>query len=139
MKTAFILPAFLLIAACTPPMTLDEYRPVVDPGKTNAAKFEQDLVSCRNVAKAAEADYKERAMKEQQNQMVAGLIIGAIAGAAIGGDGSSAAAGAAYGGAVGGLSEGDTGYDMVTYGPRRIVDRCMTERGYAILNDIGRG
>lgn len=139
MKLKLTSLCLVVLAACTPVMTLDDYRPVVDPSKTNAKKFESDLSSCRNIAKAAEADYKERQAKEAQNQMVAGLLIGAIAGAAIGGDGQSAAAGAAYGGAVGATAEGDYGHDLVTYGPRRIVDRCMTERGHVVLNDIGRG
>ena len=36
----------------------------------------------------------------------------------------------------GGLAEID--YDPVT-SPRKIVDRCMTSRGYEILSDIGKG
>jgi len=48
----------------------------------------------------------------------------------------------AYGAASGmaaGAATNDYSYDLVTYGPRRVVDRCMAERGHTILNDIGRG
>jgi uncharacterized protein YcfJ len=139
MKLKMLAVALVALSACTPPPTLDDYRPVVDPAKTNSKKFEADLTACRGIAKSAEADYTQRAQQEAQNQMVAGLLIGAIAGAAVGGNGQSTAAGAAYGGAVGAAAEGDYTHDLVTYGPRRIVDRCMTERGHVILSDIGRG
>ena len=36
----------------------------------------------------------------------------------------------------GGLAE--TEYDPVT-SPRKIVDRCMKNRGYDILSDLGKG
>ena len=36
----------------------------------------------------------------------------------------------------GGLAEAD--YDPVT-SPRKIVDRCMNNRGYEILSDLGKG
>lgn len=129
------------LAACEAPEQLTDYRPVVDPGRTNAAKFERDLVACRNIAIKVEADYK----KKQQNEMVAGLIAGAIVGAATGAIAGHRTAyksdyilaGTAIG-AAGGAGSGDHTYDLVKFGPRRVVDRCMTERGYAVLNDPGR-
>ena len=36
----------------------------------------------------------------------------------------------------GGLAETD--YDPVT-SPRKIVDRCMKNRGYKVLSDLGKG
>lgn len=129
------------LTACEAPDQLTDYRPVIDPGRTNAAKFENDLVACRNIAVKVEADYK----KKQQNEMVAGLIAGALVGAATGaiaggGTGNKSdyiLAGTAVG-AAGGAASGDHTYDLVKFGPRRIVDRCMTERGYAVLNDPGK-
>lgn len=124
-----------LLAGCVQP-TLQEYRPITDPGRTNAAKFERDLAACRNVALQAEADYKKRQQDEMGAKLVTGLLIGAIAGAAIGDSGRYAAAGAAYG-AGAGVAATDT--ELAQGGPRRIIDRCMTERGHKILNDLGKG
>ena len=59
--------------------------------------------------------------------MTIGLIVGAIAGAAVGGT---------LGTLEGGLAETD--YDPVT-SPRKIVDRCMKNRGCEILSDLGKG
>ena len=64
--------------------------------------------------------------------MTIGLIVGAIAGAAVG----SVSGDAGDGALEGGLAETD--YDPVT-SPRKIVDRCMKNRGYEILSDLGKG
>lgn len=124
-----------LLAGCVQP-TLEEYRPVVDPSRTNAAKFERDLAACRNVALQAEADYKKRQNEQMGANIMAGLLVGAIAGAAIGDSSSWAASGAAYGAAAG-VAATDT--ELAQGGPRRIIDRCMAERGHKILNDLGKG
>lgn len=126
-----------LLAACEPQVPLADYRPIVDPGRTNSAKFEKDLTACRQIALQVEADYKERQQKELAANIVAGLILGAVVGAAVGDSGDWAAYGAASGAAAGAAS-GDYTHDLVKYGPRRIVDRCMAERGHAVLNDAGR-
>lgn len=68
--------------------------------------------------------------------MMAGILLGAVAGAAIGDSGNYAAAGAAYG-AGAGVAATDT--ELAQGGPRRIIDRCMADRGHTILNDLGRG
>lgn len=139
MKVAvfFAVGAFLALSACEPVKPLTDYRPVVDPARTNQAKFERDLVECRNLAIKVEADYKARQQKEMGQNMMVGIVAGALLGAAVG-NSDYAAAGALYGGAAG-AAAGDYTHDLVTYGPRRIVDRCMAERGHRILNDIGRG
>jgi len=124
-----------LLGACvSEPLT--EYRPVVDPSKSSPARFEQDLAACRSIALQAEAEYKRRQDEQMGQNIMAGLIVGAIAGAAIGDSGNYAAAGAAYG-AGAGMAATDT--ELAYGGPRRIVDRCMADRGHVILSDLGRG
>jgi hypothetical protein len=74
--------------------------------------------------------------------IMAGLLVGAITGAVVGSGSSYQGELAAYGAASGmaaGASATDYTHELVTFGPRRIVDRCMAERGHAILNDAGRG
>jgi len=138
MKMKYAL-VFLALCACEPVQTLDEYRPVVDPSRVSSKHFDADLAQCRDVAKTAQADYEKRAQKEANNNLVAGLLVGALVGAAAGDHGRYIGAGAAYGGLAGATAQGDYDHDLVTYGPRRIVDRCMADRGYHILNDVGRG
>lgn len=127
--------ACTLVAGCVQP--LSEYRPVVDPAKSKPAKFEGDLVACRAIAQKAEAEYIKRSNEQFTRNMIVGVFAGAILGAAVG-NSDTAAYGAAAGGAAGAAASGDD-YDLITYGPRRIVDRCMADRGHVILNDIGRG
>ena len=72
--------------------------------------------------------------------MTVGFIIGVVAGAAVGLAKGEASDGAIVGATLstleGGLAETD--YDPMI-SPRKIVDRCMQNRGYDILNDEGKG
>ena len=131
--------ACLWLVACAPEVTLDTYTPVVDAGKNSAAIFEKDLAACRVVAKNAEAKYIAEGQAAAQNQAIAGALVGAVLIAALGGDTSDVAAGAAYGGLAGAADAGSDSYEIQKYGPRRIVDRCLDQRGYAVLSDLGRG
>ena len=76
-----------------------------------------------------------------QNMLV-GLIAGALVGAAVGSGSDYQGDLAAYG-AVSGMAAGaesnDYTYDLVKFGPRRIVDRCVADRGHKVLSDIGKG
>ncbi|MGP3726353.1 glycine zipper family protein [Cereibacter sphaeroides] len=140
--TLIAIAAALALAACEPVQKLEDYRPVVDPEKTNAQKYEKDLAACRGIALKLEADYKARQEKELGKQMAIGILTGVVLGAAVGHNtgyqGDYVAAGAVAGAAAG-AGSGDYTHDLVTYGPRRVVDRCMSGRGHVILNDIGRG
>ena len=132
MKLATLLTAALLLSGCTV-ATLDEYQPVTDrPGPRYAA----DLSECRAIAKQAEADYQRRQNDAMAANIVAGLIIGAVVGQAVGGNSDWTAYGAAHGAAAGAAS---TDTELAHGGPRRIVDRCLAGRGYAVLSDAGRG
>lgn len=134
MKRLVLIASMTFLSACVTE-TLADYRPVVDPSKSNPAKFEKDLAACRNIALQAEAEYKKRQEQEMGQNIMAGILVGAIAGAIVG-DGDYAAAGAAYG-AGAGVAATDT--ELSEGGPRRIIDRCMADRGHRILNDLGKG
>lgn len=137
MKIILVPVAALALAGCAPPQPLTDYRPVVDPARSNQARYESDLDACLAIATQVEADYQRRQNEELGRNLVIGLLVGAVAGAAIGGNSDWAAYGAASGAAAGaGASEYSN--DLVTYGPRRVVDRCMEDRGHRVLNDLGR-
>ena len=134
--------ATVAITGCAELEPLTEYRPVVDPERTNMPRFERDLEACRAVAVQVEADYRKRQQEQMGANIMAGLLIGAATGAIVGSGSSYQGELAAYGAASGmaaGAAANDYSHDLVTYGPRRVVDRCMAERGHTILNDIGRG
>ena len=147
MKTSTTLLAFGLVATlgitgCVGVEPLTEYRPIVEPERTNMPRYERDLEACRAVAVQVEADYRQRQQEQMGANLMAGLLVGALTGAVVGSGSGYQSELTAYG-AVSGMAAGaatnDYSHDLVTFGPRRIVDRCMAERGHAILNDIGRG
>lgn len=140
--SGFGLITALSLAACAQVEPLSEYRPVVDPARTNKVRFDRDLEACRTVALQVEADYKKRQQEQLGANLMTGLLVGAITGAVVGSGSNYQGEMAAYGAASGmaaGAAANDYTQDLVKFGPRRIVDRCMAERGHKILNDIGRG
>ena len=131
-----------MLAGCQTIDPLEKYQPVTDPKFTNSSKFQSDVTECREIAIKLHEEYKKR----QANEFMTKLIIGAVAGAATGAivgsgtghQGSWIAAGTAAGAAAGAHNL-DYHHDLVKYGPRRVVDRCMTNRGHQVLNDPGKG
>ena len=116
----------LALAACGCQPSLGDCRPVVDSYNTDMAAYEADRGQCVAVAMQAQAEYERQQRLKRESNMTIGLIVGAIAGAAVG-----VTLGALEGG------PGETDYDPVT-SPRKIVDRCMKNRGYEILSDLGK-
>ena len=120
---------------------LTEYVPIVDPYRVDEKKFTADLGQCRTLALRVEADYRKRQEEQMLQNMAVGLIAGALTGAVVGAGSDYQGELAAYGavaGASAGANTNDYTYDLVKFGPRRVVDRCMTNRGHELLNDIGR-
>lgn len=139
----FGLFAVIAIVGCSGPGPLSEYRPVIDPERTNMAQFESDLDTCRTIATQVEVDYRQRQKKQMITNITTGLLIGTFAGTIAGSVSEDPiepiADGVIYGGLLGATAESDYTHNLVEFGPRRVIDRCMTERGHTILNDIGRG
>jgi len=131
-----ILPVVTLCALSGCVQTLEEYRPVVDSGASNSGRYERDLAACYSIAKKAEAEYQKRQQDELGANLIAGILAGALVGAAVGDNSDWAKTGAVYGAAAGAAN---TDTEMAVGGPRRIIDRCMTDRGHRILSDFGRG
>lgn len=121
---------------------LAEYEPVVDPYKTDMSNFQGDLIQCRGIASEVKVKYEEQASKQALANALAGAVSGAIAGAVVGSgtdyQGDLTAYGAASGAAAGTAASSQY-YALARYGPNRIVDRCMANRGYTILSDLGAG
>jgi outer membrane lipoprotein SlyB len=100
------------------------YRPVVDPARSDMAKYETDLVDCRKVS-------------EQASGAGTGALVGAGAGYAVGQVvarttgrarvANEAGRGAAVLGAAGGGGAG-------ARNKRQVVKNCMTGRGHAVLD-----
>jgi len=128
------------VAGCGYQPSLSDYRPVVDSYTTDMAAYETDRGQCVSVALQAQAEYERQQREKRESNMTIGLIVGAIAGVAIGSASGDAGDGAIVGGTMGALEGGlaETEYDPVT-SPRKIVDRCMKNRGYEILSDMGKG
>jgi hypothetical protein len=107
----------ILLAGCA-------YRPVVDPKRTDTAKYETDLVECREIAK-------------QGAGAGGGALVGAGAGYVVGQAvarttgrshvANEAGRGAAVVGAAGGAGAG-------AKNRRGIIKNCMIGRGHAVLD-----
>lgn len=134
-----ILVFLCALAACAPVPTLQDYRPTVDPGRTNMKKFEADLGECRTIAEQLQADYEKRQADDMALNILSGIVAGAIVGNVYGSHANNDAARGAAIGAVAGAASSDYTDDLVKYGPQRVIDRCLAGRGYTILNDLGRG
>jgi hypothetical protein len=118
-RTGIWLAALLAISAagCA-------YRPVVDPKRTDMARYETDLVECREIAK-------------QGGGAGGGALVGAGAGYMVGQAvarttgrshvANEAGRGAAVVGAAGGAGAG-------AKNRRQIIRNCMTGRGHAVLD-----
>jgi len=119
MKTKTVLTLALagMLAGCA-------YRPVVDPKRSDMAKYETDLAECRQIA-------------DQAPGAGAGALVGAGAGYAVGqvfarttgrsNVANEAGRGAAVLGAAGGAGSG-------ARNKRQVIKNCMTGRGYAVLD-----
>jgi hypothetical protein len=100
------------------------YRPVVDPKRTDMAKYETDLVECRQVA-------------EQAPGAGAGAAVGAVGGYAVGQvfaratgrahHANESGRGGAVLGAAGGAGAG-------AKNKRQVIKNCMIGRGHAVLD-----
>ena len=116
-KLGPVLLVALALAGCA-------YRPVVDPKRTDMAKYETDLVECRQVA-------------EQAPGGGAGALVGAGAGYAVGqvfarttgrsNVANEAGRGGAVLGAAGGAGAG-------ARNKRQVIKNCMIGRGHAVLD-----
>ena len=139
MKIMFTLFASVL-AGCASNLT--DYTPVVDPYNTDMSSFEADLIQCRGIAIQVKVEYEEQASNEALTNLAVGVLVGATTGAIVGSgsqyQGRYTAAGAVSGVAAGATASSEYA-QLARFGPNRIVDRCMSNRGYELLNDLGAG
>ena len=123
----------LLVASCGVESLVD-YTPVVDTYNTNMTTFNKDLEQCRNIALRVEADYEKNREESAFQKLLVGGLLGTVTGAIIS---SGTAQIASFGGLMGAgsgvvITEYNY-YQLAEFGPRRVVDRCMTERGHKVL------
>ena len=101
------------------------WEPVIDVRADQRERYSADLVDCQ-----AHATKVMSAHEAAVGGAVAGAILGALLGAAAGGNSkfNSHMAG------VGGLGAGVSAAAAAEGGQRGIISRCMTGRGYTVLN-----
>lgn len=138
MRVTILIGVAVGLVACSPPSIAD-YEPVIDTFTADMSSYNNDLIQCRSVASAAKVKYDQAASKALVTNLVVGAIAGAAVGSAVGsGNGDLTRYGAASGMAAGAAST--TNEQLIAkYGPNKIIDRCMANRGYSILNDVGAG
>ena len=110
--------ALLSMAGCT---TTDEI--IIDEKGVNMSAYQQDLSECRTYAAGVKSG--EKTAKGAASGAVVGGLVGAITG---GGHGAAQGAGVgAVGGGARGAMEGEESEVQV-------VKRCLSGRGYRVLN-----
>ena len=150
--TFIMMPIFWLIVSiglsgCETSHEIDvhSYSPVIDTYRVaDIEQYNTDLRQCRAIGQRAQQTYLAERQKEKdraKQNFVIGALVGAAIGNALDGDDDS---GTTVGAAVGALSAtdiNDTNYTdiMADFGPGRVIDRCMADRGYDILSTEGVG
>ena len=113
-----------VLSGCATQNTGASYRPVIDTQGKDPVRLQQDLSECQ-----AYAHQVSSAAERAAAGALAGALIGAVFAAAAGAKGyrnESAAVGALSGG-LGAAAEGERDQ-------RNIIRRCMSGRGYSVLN-----
>ena len=108
--------AALLLAACA-------HKPIIDTRGVNMAQYENDLYECR--AYAEQVDMTRQAA----TGAAVGAVVGAAVGAAVGNSKTAEKTAGAF--AVGGAAKGA---GRAVREKHRVVNNCLRNRGYAVLN-----
>lgn len=120
-----LITLFSLVVAVTVGCAGANVRPLVDMKGVNESAYENDLKDCQNYAQQ-QSGMGETAAKGAG----AGAVVGGLLGLVTGGNGSGIAQAAGAGaviGAAGGAFSGNQAQEAV-------VKRCLSGRGYKVLN-----
>ena len=126
---------YLIVMSACSVAPMDTYEPAVDHFSMDPAQYSRDLTECRSVAASAMAQAEQRQEAQMGSNILTGMLVGAAIGnvSALGTDSrkDSTKQGALLGALAGAAESGED----VKLGPRRIMDRCIANRGYVLLND----
>ena len=121
-KLTFVYPLFILFLVTGCANTGTNYRPIIDTKHIDMARYEADLQECQHYA-----EQKAGAGEQAAIGAGAGAVLGGVLAAVGNGDkGSSSRVGGVMG-AVTGLTSGEQGQ-------RSVIKRCLTGRGYKVLD-----
>jgi hypothetical protein len=124
------LALLLALAACAP---VSDFRPVVDLGSMDAARFEDDLRDCQKVA-----------ARDRYGPILARVVQGASFGAGLGAVGGGfagniglgtsygAIAGTVAGAAIGVAESGGAIQFVEPVNEKAVIEECLRNNGYAV-------
>lgn len=115
---SLVVACVLAVAACT---TTDEI--IIDEKSVDMNKYRQDLAECRSYASQVKTGEKTA------KGAASGAVVGGLTGAIFGG-----ASGAAQGAGAGAVGGGVKGANEGEQTEVSVVKRCLSGRGYHILN-----
>jgi hypothetical protein len=120
-----LLPCLTLLSACAP---ASDYRPTVELGGLDTARYETDLRDCKTVAE-----------RDRYAPVVVGVLQGAVIGVALGTaivglGGGNVGLAQSYGAISGTVAGGAVGASQVQAPPdeKAIVDQCLRNNGYRL-------
>jgi hypothetical protein len=102
-----------------------QYVPVVDKKGVDENQYQQDLAECQNLSTETEAIAANGAKKA-----AGGAAVGALLGLVSGGNTTNIAQAAGIGSVIGGAS----GLYSGNSDKQNIIRRCLSGRGYKVLN-----
>jgi outer membrane lipoprotein SlyB len=124
MRTLLLL-CLVLLAACAPS---SDYRPAVELGGADTARYETDLRDCKKVA-----------ARDRYAPVFVGVLQGAVIGVALGTavvgiGGGNVGLAQSYGAISGTVAGGAVGASQVREPPteKKIVDQCLRNNGYRL-------
>lgn len=121
MAGALVL-AMVMLSGCA------GYRPIVDMRGVDTNRFEADLAECQQYAKQVSP------AGSGVGGALLGALFGAALGAAVGGAAGDPGAGATLGTAYGGVTGAGAGAASAAEDQKSIIRRCLTGRGYSVLD-----
>ncbi len=117
-KPMLAMGVLVALTACT---TTDEI--IIDTKGVNMTSYEDDLNECRSYAEGVQTQQKAT------RSAASGAVIGGAVGAIFGG-----ADGAARGAGAGAVTGGAKGVNQGERDKVQVVKRCLSGRGYRVLN-----
>jgi outer membrane lipoprotein SlyB len=122
-KKIVSLSILTLLVACS--NMGSNYSPIVDKKGVDESRYQQDLAECQNLSTDAQGAGASGAKKA-----AGGAAVGALIGLVGGGNSTNIAQAAGIGGVIGGAS----GLYSGNAEKENIIRRCLSGRGYRVLN-----
>ena len=115
---------------------LNEYVPIVESFSVDETNFNADLEECRTIALNVEGEYRKQQEEKMWKKIGAEqrFRLSLLTGLPM----ENYDFVLETDSQLEDLNQNDYTYDLVKFGPKGVVNRCLSNRGHKLLNDKGR-